>query len=54
MPNKQGILHIDDVDLNVVDTGSGEPALVFLHVGHIGPLEAPAKLANAIRFAQTG
>src|SRR5690606_16423945 len=23
-------------------------------VGHIAPLEAPAKLANAIRFAQTG
>jgi pimeloyl-ACP methyl ester carboxylesterase len=31
MPNKQGILHVNDVDLNVVDTGTGEPALVFLH-----------------------
>lgn len=31
MPNKQGTLHVNDVDLNVVDTGTGEPALIFLH-----------------------
>ena len=31
MSNKQAILHVNDVDLNVVDLGDGAPALVFLH-----------------------
>lgn len=99
MSLKQTILHVNDVDLNVIDTGSGAPALVFLHywggssrtwavpvhviagaddsvepeaslraslgkvlphatfsvlpgVGHMAPLEAPARLAEAIRSAQ--
>jgi pimeloyl-ACP methyl ester carboxylesterase len=31
MSPKQTILHVNDVDLNVVDIGGGAPALVFLH-----------------------
>lgn len=31
MSSGQRIIHVNDVDLNVVDTGGGAPALVFLH-----------------------
>jgi len=31
MSDKQAILHLNGVDLNVVDIGAGAPALVFLH-----------------------
>ena len=31
MSNNQEILHVNDVDLNVIDIGDGAPALVFLH-----------------------
>jgi pimeloyl-ACP methyl ester carboxylesterase len=31
MPLHQSILRVNDVDLNVVDVGSGAPCLVFLH-----------------------
>lgn len=29
MPSKQFVLHVNDVDVNVVDIGAGTPTLVF-------------------------
>ena len=31
MSGKQKILRVNDVDINVADSGAGAPALVFLH-----------------------
>jgi pimeloyl-ACP methyl ester carboxylesterase len=52
MSIKQKLLHVNDVDLNVVDIGDGAPALVFLHDwGGSSRTWAPVieRLANANR-----